>query len=56
MKIFIGFLAGIATAYAALSIWRTLPGLPEDPAFEPQADANTVAWLNDEPDTQGFIR
>lgn len=40
MRIIIGFLAGIAAAYAALAIYRTLPEFPDvdyqaDPRVRP---------------------
>lgn len=37
MRTLIAYLAGIATAYAALAIWHRLPALP-DPDWSP-ADA-----------------
>ncbi|QGJ95238.1 hypothetical protein QDA11_gp18 [Microbacterium phage Jayden] len=37
MRFLAGWIAGLATAWAALAIWRRFPGLDDDPAYEQPA-------------------
>lgn len=47
MRFLAGWIAGLATAWAAVAIWRGLPVLDDDPAYEQSEEPPT--WRSGRP-------